>query len=258
MKERILTGVIAGALFLLVLWYGSWAFTLLAMLIAAIIFTEFMFMKNIRAQELPSMLGILSVLFLVNHDLMDPMNISPLLSVTAVLLLIYSFISHNRFHVDHVAYTFFAVFYTGYGFGLLVNMRHESLLLILFVLILIWATDSGAYFIGKKMGKNKLAPSISPNKTIEGSLGGIIVALVVAFLFQQWVEFDILHSSIMIYIVALIVAVFGQMGDLAESALKRYLDVKDSGKILPGHGGLLDRFDSLLFVLPALHIIGVI
>jgi phosphatidate cytidylyltransferase len=114
-----------------------------------------------------------------------------------------------------------------------------------------WATDSGAYFIGKAIGKRKLWPEISPNKTVEGSIGGVVCALVVAILF---VLFSNIHATIVsLMAITVVLSVFGQIGDLVESALKRHFNVKDSGTILPGHGGILDRFDSLLFVWPLLH-----
>jgi phosphatidate cytidylyltransferase len=101
------------------------------------------------------------------------------------------------------------------------------------------------------MGKRKLWPEISPNKTVEGSLGGVICALAVAVVFIIFT--NITESLIGLLIITAILSVFGQIGDLVESALKRHYNVKDSGNILPGHGGILDRFDSLLFVLPLLH-----
>src|SRR5690606_27483192 len=113
-------------------------------------------------------------------------------------------------------------------------------------------TDSGAYFIGRALGRKKLWPEISPKKTVEGAIGGIASALVLTVIFQ-WIH--PLFAFPKAIAAALIIAVFGQMGDLVESALKRHYGVKDSGNILPGHGGILDRFDSLIFVFPILHVL---
>ncbi|MEH7471344.1 CDP-archaeol synthase, partial [Priestia megaterium] len=108
----------------------------------------------------------------------------------------------------------------------------------------------GAYFIGRAMGKRKLWPEISPNKTIEGFVGGVVCAIVVAVVFKLLANID--QTMIELLVIGIIVSLFGQMGDLVQSAFKRHYGVKDSGKILPGHGGILDRFDSLMFIMPIL------
>ena len=117
------------------------------------------------------------------------------------------------------------------------------------LILLVWAADTGAYFAGKNFGKHKLAPTISPGKTWEGWAGGALLALVVGWAFGQFVpDIPLTHRLV----AAGVVAVFGPLGDLAESMLKRSAGVKDSGTFLPGHGGLLDRFDAFLLVLPVL------
>ena len=118
--------------------------------------------------------------------------------------------------------------------------------LMLFVAVCVWATDTGAYLFGKRFGRRKLAPSLSPGKTVEGSLGGIALALLTAALFGAWIHLPLVHSLV----IGAIAGIMGQWGDLFESALKRELGLKDFGNIMPGHGGALDRFDSLLFVTP--------
>lgn len=121
--------------------------------------------------------------------------------------------------------------------------------LVLYVCFLVWAADSGAYFAGKSMGKRKMAPHVSPNKTIEGLIGGIIAALIVGWLFAGW--FDIqFTSSIHMVIITLITVVISVLGDLVESMFKRVSGIKDSSNIIPGHGGILDRIDSLTAAFP--------
>ena len=122
---------------------------------------------------------------------------------------------------------------------------------IVFALVVVWSTDSGAYFVGRKLGKHKLWPEISPKKTIEGFIGGIIIAIIAVVIFEMITQLEIQWWKLLV--VTIIASIVGQLGDLVESAVKRHYGVKDSGKILPGHGGILDRFDSLLFVLPLLH-----
>jgi phosphatidate cytidylyltransferase len=122
--------------------------------------------------------------------------------------------------------------------------------IMLFVAVCIWSTDTFAYFTGKAIGKHKLAPKLSPGKTIEGVLGGLLGAMVAGFFFARWIQ---LPPSAGIG-VGLIAGVLGPLGDLFESAMKRELGLKDFGKLMPGHGGALDRFDSLLFAAPAAYL----
>ena len=115
------------------------------------------------------------------------------------------------------------------------------------ILLLTWANDTGAYLVGSQIGKTKLFPRISPKKTWEGSGGGVLVAFLAAYLLSLIFK-DLLLKDWLI--LAGIVSIFGSIGDLVESMLKRSLNIKDSGNILPGHGGMLDRFDAFIFLMP--------
>jgi len=125
---------------------------------------------------------------------------------------------------------------------------------ILFFLIVIWCNDSFAYIFGKLFGSHKLCASISPGKTIEGALGGLASGIVSALIFNAFASLTGYGGVI---IIALIVGVLGIFGDLSESVLKRGAGVKDSGTIVPGHGGILDRIDSMFFSLPAIYILAI-
>ena len=116
--------------------------------------------------------------------------------------------------------------------------------------ILLWASDTGAYLAGRQFGKHKLFERISPKKTVEGFFGGMILAMVVAYIFSYTDFFDAV-DRIDWLVISVLVVVFGTLGDLFESLLKRKLQIKDSGTILPGHGGVLDRFDGLFLAVPA-------
>lgn len=132
----------------------------------------------------------------------------------------------------------------------LLRQLSGGLELTLLTIFLVWATDTGAYLIGKRFGRHLLAPQVSPKKTVEGSLGGLLLSIVVAMLY--WRLFG--ETSWFTYLLlAIIVGVSAQIGDLFESALKRSAGVKDSGKLIPGHGGILDRFDSLIFAIPLVY-----
>jgi phosphatidate cytidylyltransferase len=120
--------------------------------------------------------------------------------------------------------------------------------LVLFTLVITWAADTGAYFVGRAVGKHPLAPHISPKKTWEGSVGGLAGSLLVAYLFHWWLYIPVPHLLAM----ATLGNIAGQMGDLLESACKRSAGVKDSGGLLPGHGGVLDRIDALILCIPVI------
>uniref|UniRef100_UPI000C833242 phosphatidate cytidylyltransferase n=1 Tax=Vibrio splendidus TaxID=29497 RepID=UPI000C833242 len=121
--------------------------------------------------------------------------------------------------------------------------------LVMFVCLLVWAADSGAYFSGKSFGKRKMAPAVSPNKTIEGLIGGIITAVIIAWIFADL--FDIQFSSpLHMIVITLVTVVISVLGDLVESMFKRVSGVKDSSNLIPGHGGILDRIDSLTAAFP--------
>jgi phosphatidate cytidylyltransferase len=122
-----------------------------------------------------------------------------------------------------------------------------SKFLIMGIFILIWVNDSFAYLVGRSIGKAKLFPSVSPKKTVEGAIGGLLFSLAAAFLMARY-EPSISSSQWML--LAVVIVVSGDLGDLVESKLKRLAGVKDSGALLPGHGGMLDRLDSLVFAAP--------
>jgi phosphatidate cytidylyltransferase len=123
--------------------------------------------------------------------------------------------------------------------------------LVLFTLVLVWAGDMLAYFVGKSLGRVAMAPALSPQKTWEGAMGNVLASMIVAVLFARWMQTDVLT----LLIIAGVANIAGQAGDLIESAYKRGAAVKDSGGLLPGHGGMLDRIDSLILATPAVWIL---
>jgi len=123
--------------------------------------------------------------------------------------------------------------------------------LVLFTLVLVWAGDVLAYFVGKSLGRVPMAPALSPKKTWEGAMGNVLASMIVAVLFARWMQTDVLT----LLVIAGVANIAGQAGDLIESAYKRGAAVKDSGGLLPGHGGMLDRIDSLILATPAVWIL---
>lgn len=259
MKQRIITAIAFGAIFLPVTIYGGLPITILAYLLASIALYEVLKMRKINIFSVPGLVSLLLLwVIMVPQQLRDIIEVIRYSKIEFVLLAVLLFLTYtvatkNRFTFDDVGFSILATLYVGIGFYFFIETREAGLVYIFYSLFIIWATDSGAYFIGRAMGKTKLWPEISPNKTIEGSVGGVICALIVAALFVLFSNID--ATFLQLSIITIVLSVFGQIGDLVESALKRHYVVKDSGTLLPGHGGILDRFDSLLFVWPLLHYI---
>lgn len=258
MKQRILTAIVALIVFVPFVLYGSWPFILFAYVLATIGLLELFNMNKIQIHSFPAVVGFLTLwLILLPYTEFSIFTFifskSEVIILFIMLLLSTTVIKKNKFAYDHAAFIFLSTIYVGLGFYFLILARMNGLNYVLFALFIIWATDSGAYFSGYAFGKKKLWPEISPNKTIAGAIGGITIAIVVGILFQVVYPFE--HSMFVIIIVAIIISIAGHIGDLVASAYKRHYKIKDSGNLLPGHGGILDRMDSLIFVLPLLYII---
>ena len=154
------------------------------------------------------------------------------------------------------AFAFGSIVYLGLPCATMV-MMHTSISssmgpdMVLLVFVLIWANDTFAYLTGRLLGKHKLFERISPGKTVEGSIGGLVFTLAGIMVYSHYVDWLSLGEAIGL---GLIAVVFGTLGDLCESMLKRQAGVKDSGKLIPGHGGILDRFDSILFAMPFVYV----
>ncbi|MNR14940.1 Phosphatidate cytidylyltransferase [compost metagenome] len=148
--------------------------------------------------------------------------------------------------------------YIGFGFNYMIEARlaENGLFWTIMVFVCIWASDAGAYFVGSKLGKTPLWPQISPKKSIEGAVGGIIIAMILALAFA-WYSPDLLSVGRALFL-GFVIAVVGQVGDLIQSAYKRVKGIKDTGTLLPGHGGVLDRMDSWLIVFPFIYLLDLI
>lgn len=262
MKQRIITAVIAAAVFLPLVIIGGWPLLSLVYIMATIGLYELIRMKKGSVFTFSSILSfILLWIILLPEELLSPLadagfDKSRFILIAVLLYLMSTVVTKNKFTFDNAGFMLIAVIYTGAGFYYMFETREAELLYIFYALFTIWATDSGAYFIGKALGKRKLWPEISPNKTVEGFAGGVAAALAVGLLFLLLTDLE--NSALKLLGMSVLIAVFGQMGDLVQSAYKRHYGVKDSGSLLPGHGGILDRFDSLIFILPILHLFNLI
>jgi phosphatidate cytidylyltransferase len=156
--------------------------------------------------------------------------------------------------VSRIAVSFFGTFFIPLALIHMVYIRNlqAGMQLVIFLFIVVWTLDTGAYAVGRMIGKHKLSPGISPKKTIEGAIAGVVTGVVVALLCRVIFMQNILTVKQTV-ILAVIISVVGQFSDLAESLIKRDANIKDSGNIIPGHGGMFDRFDSYLFAAPVMY-----
>ena len=277
MKSRIITALFAlpVLIFSIVMPYAlpqfeqaEWLFVVIAAAALIAGLYEFFLMTKKLELKADASIGFLGASALFVAFLFDaPRNAPDLLILTlAVFTIILLATQTFRFQKDFtkmlagVGVTILGVVYVMFLGGFIVSMRvgfdetsvlHLSSKLLGFFFLVAMGADIGAYYVGKTIGKNKLVPKISPNKTWEGFVGGILIAAAFAAV-STLLFFPELPFKISIPL-AIVMALFGAIGDLAESAIKRGSGAKDAANILPGHGGLLDRLDSLLFNAPILY-----
>lgn len=254
--KRIITGLIAGIGWLLLLFSQSFpAFWLVVSLLGAIAIHEYFTMILGEQEQKHRFLGVATGLVpLLAAYSSEPnmvaggviVSLLILISITlaryAVLANPFEFLSKGGFGILYVSFCIAHI--------ILIMAQTDGYLWLLLLTAITIASDTGAYYTGSLIGKTKLCPAISPGKTVEGFIGGLVCAIIAALA----VSFFFLPESniVKIFFVAVILSCIGVMGDLAESIIKRSTGVKDSGTILPGHGGILDRIDSLLLAAPAL------
>ena len=237
-------------------WSHPYIFDATIALISILALHEFLALGKKKGYDVPIVLCAVIMLFIMAAFILPQLSVE--LGMFAALLIIpASYVLGRKTLEDSLPSSAIAVLattYVGMLAGSLIRLRNdfpEGSKLIFFLLLVVWLGDSGAYYVGKQLGKHKLSPRISPKKTIEGLIGGvttsIIAAVVIHFTFFE--KFPLLHAII----AGVILSVAGVIGDLAESMWKRSADVKDSGTLIPGHGGFLDRFDSILFTAPILY-----
>ena len=271
MKQRIITACVGLCVLTVVLAkFDTWALNLAVSVISLLAVGEVLHVIDSGSRTLTGIGLIFSVLI----------PFSRIAAIRAVLpIIIYAFIvalfclllaRHEKMHVEEVAMTVFICILIPLSLSTIIGIRdHRGIVqgfyYTVFALMAAWMADTGAYFAGLKFGKHKMSPKISPKKTVEGAIGGAVTALVFTLLFSWMyaegvteilgvpVEVDYLRIALL----SPVLTAFSILGDLSASVLKRQYGVKDYGSIMPGHGGIMDRFDSVLFVLPAVFLLSV-
>ena len=267
LAKRVVVALIIAPIAVAAAWFGDAALATLLSVVAAVAAWELC--RMVRAVGVAPVdelaIGIAAVLPLLAHGVRLSV-LNPTAAWFAVCMLVIMTVTIFRRGVNahpfgSAAASLFVAFYTGGTLSFAYALRYDNYaigrasqcLVLLLPVLLTWSSDTGAYFVGRLFGRTKLMPSVSPAKTIEGALGGVALSVIMCWLFVRHLlvphaQLGLSPFGMMLFGVS--IAVAAQLGDLFESLLKREAGVKDSSGLLPGHGGFLDRVDSLMFVLP--------
>lgn len=253
---RVASAVVIFGLFLGSLLLGGWWFA--AFVILAMIVSTGEFYATVRSEETRplALFGLLGVVFMgVGAQLTGAAAIAGWAAAFAVVTILFLTLSPRRQPLEDASVTIGGMVWVGLlSYAVLIAQGPHPVAYILFVVLLVVANDTGAYFVGRALGRRKLSPVISPKKTWEGLIGGFVAGLVIASIlatFPAWETIGIAKALVAGAVVGLI----APLGDAVESMVKRALGVKDMGSVLPGHGGMLDRIDGFLFAVPAIYIL---
>jgi len=253
LKTRIISAVIGIPVLLFILYQGGLAWTALFLLLAVIALYEYLDMMKKHGHKPQFIIAYGLLLLMLFHE-QAAQYFLPLLLAIIILIVLEFVLMYPKFSLEDIAINFLGTFYIGFLFSFAMQMQtiEQPFFAMLLVLLVTWGSDIGGYLFGRLWGKNKMAPLLSPNKTWAGSVGGLILASAVAVAFGYIFPLNGLTVG-QIFIMAVLGSAVAQLGDLFESGMKRYFSVKDSGNIIPGHGGVLDRFDSFMLVLPVIY-----
>ena len=265
MLKRIITAVVCIAILIPVLVFSdTWVFPMVLGLLALFAVYEITGCINVRHKyqlSLPTFLFVAAVIFLMTSKFTLGGKFIPTLFAIGYfyLFLIFALTMFSRGNIkfSQAAELVSITCYIIVGFLSIVLLRAAELGRYLYLLILIgaWSTDTGAYFIGVFFGKHKLIPAVSPKKTVEGALGGILGCILGYGIYGLILDkcFDVTVHYVALLLLAIVIALVSQIGDLIASYIKRECEIKDFGFIFPGHGGVMDRFDSIIAVAPFIY-----
>ncbi len=265
MKKRVLSAILIVAVFIPFLLLGGLPFAIFMSVLGALGVYELIKVRETQ-KKFPMIMKIIAFVAVVfftmlNYDSLDfTLNINyQIMSIMIFLFLMpIVFINNNtKYNFDDSLFLMGIVLFVGLSFNLIVVTRNYDISYIIYLLLITTITDTFALFTGRLIGKHKISPKISPNKTLEGCIGGLFMGTFVASAFYITV-INSSYSLVLIIMITALLSTIGQIGDLVFSAIKRYYDKKDFSDLIPGHGGILDRFDSLVFVTLAFIVIRII
>ncbi len=251
LKERIISTIVGVPLIVAILYTGGVYWIVFFALLGLGGLYEFnkMISKEYQPMWVFSILLMLIIMFHSYNDLLIPS-----LVLFMFIIVIYLVIKFPQTTIIDMALSLLPALYLGFSlsFAILLNNQPHAFLIMLVLFLFTWSSDVGGYVFGRLWGKHKLAPLLSPNKTWEGSMGGIVLTIIAAVLLFNGAGLG--HQNIVsIIILGILSSIAAQLGDLFMSGVKRIFSIKDSGNLIPGHGGILDRFDSFLLVLPIVY-----
>lgn len=255
--RELTTLVAAPAAIWIIGWAHPYVFDATVALVATLALYEFVVLGERKGFHIPKTLCILVMLFIIAAFILEPISVEVGVFVT-LLVVPASYVFSKRELEEALPSSAIAVMstlYVGMLGGSLIRLHQdfaEGPHLVFFLLLVVWLGDAGAYYVGKNFGSHRLSPRISPKKSVEGLIGGVITSTIAAVVihFTFFPKFPLIHATI----AGAVLALAGVVGDLAESMWKRSAAVKDSGTLIPGHGGFLDRFDSIFFTAPILFV----
>ena len=248
--KRIIVGVIGILIILILIYLGGYYLFALTLLLQSLCFRELLKIfenKNIYPLKIVSVLISLILSVIVYFKIF---YFIPFFVFSVVFLILIEIFRGEKRNPFNAALSIFGLLYITVPF-IFLNEFGKNFYLILSIFILIWTCDTFAFFGGKLFGKHKLS-DISPKKTVEGSVTGFIFTMITALILSRFSGSSLNLTDFVV--LGIIAGAFSQAGDMFESMMKRYCDVKDSSNIIPGHGGVLDRFDSLIFILPFIYL----
>jgi phosphatidate cytidylyltransferase len=258
--NRIIVAVVSIPLILITAYLGGYCFFSFVTLVAILSFYEFSLIAKNKSASANLILGeIIIFLFLLNQ-LIDFIDVIALLLLSSIILLIIELFRKKGSALLNLGVTFLGIFYIGFFSTSIIALREfyssevsnyiNGAYLVFSILASLWIGDSAAYYFGTALGRHKLFPRVSPKKSWEGAIFGFIFSLGTMILVKLiWLDFLSIWNVI---VIGIIIGFVGQIGDLVESLFKRDSAVKDSSSLIPGHGGFLDRFDSLIFSAPVI------
>lgn len=265
LSKRILTAVIGIPIAICIINYGFWLFAAAVIGLASIAWHEYVTMMQVKTIKVEYNIGIIGIILALSCAWLG--NVQELVMVLLGVMLFtmaQTILAHKKFGIPEAAFTMLGTLYIALPFAHLLLLRFteqyeyintvfgslsSGAAYLWLAFVGTWASDTLAYFVGSAFGRHKLCPAVSPGKTIEGAIGGLLGSIA-GVVFWGWLcGFPLLHMTFL----GLLIGIAAPFGDLAESVLKRFAGVKDSGNILPGHGGILDRFDAVMFSAPLVY-----